>query len=104
MVESAGNADTGRNVNVKLIALGVLGAVLVLFALLNTHEVGVDWIFDTVSAPLILVIVGVRGHRVPDGFPRAGALREPERLTGAPSFRSWPVLVPWPPRARVRHA
>jgi len=56
MVESAGSADTGRNVNVKFIALGLLGAILVLFALLNTHEVGVDWIFDTVSAPLILVI------------------------------------------------
>ncbi len=55
--ENAGSADTGRNVNVKLIALGLLGLVLVLFALLNTHDVGVDWIFDTVRAPMILVIV-----------------------------------------------
>jgi uncharacterized integral membrane protein len=56
MVEDAGSADSGRNINVKFIALGLLGAVLVLFALLNTHDVGVDWIFDTVSAPMILVI------------------------------------------------
>ena len=48
--------DNGRNVNVKLILFGLLGAVLVLFALLNTHEVGVDWLFNTWSAPLILVI------------------------------------------------
>ncbi len=55
--DSARNTDGGRNINVKLIALGLLGAILVLFALLNTHEVGVDWIFDTVRAPMILVIV-----------------------------------------------
>lgn len=49
--------DDGRKVNVKLIVLGVLAAVLVLFALLNTHEVGVDFIFNTWSAPMILVIL-----------------------------------------------
>lgn len=48
--------DTGRTVNVKFVVLGTLAAVLVLFAVLNTHEVGVDWIFDTVSAPMIVVI------------------------------------------------
>jgi uncharacterized integral membrane protein len=48
--------DSGRNVNVKLILFGLLGAVLVIFALLNTHEVGVDWLFNTWSAPMILVI------------------------------------------------
>ena len=48
--------DSGRNVNVKLIVFGLLGAILVLFALLNTHEVGVDWLFNTWSAPMILVI------------------------------------------------
>ena len=35
--------DDGRKVNVKLIVLGLLAAILVLFALLNTHEVGVDF-------------------------------------------------------------
>ena len=49
--------DHGRNVNVKLILLGLLAAILVLFALLNTHEVGVDFVFNTWSAPMILVIV-----------------------------------------------
>ena len=48
--------DDGRKVNVKLILLGLLAAILVLFALLNTHEVGVDFIFNTWSAPMILVI------------------------------------------------
>jgi len=48
--------DSGRKVNVKLIVIGSLVALLVLFALLNTHEVGVDWLFNTWSAPLILVI------------------------------------------------
>ncbi len=49
--------DDGRKVNVKLIVIGVFVALLVVFALLNTHEVGVDWVFDTVRAPMILVIV-----------------------------------------------
>jgi uncharacterized integral membrane protein len=49
--------DDGRKVNVKLILMGLLAAVLVLFALLNTHEVGVDFVFNTWSAPMILVIV-----------------------------------------------
>ena len=48
---------TRRNVNPKLAASGVLTAVLLVFALLNTHEVGVDFIVDTVTAPLIVVVV-----------------------------------------------
>ncbi|HLM19166.1 MAG TPA: LapA family protein [Acidimicrobiia bacterium] len=48
--------DSGRKVNVKLILLGVLAVILVVFALLNTHEVGVDFVFNTWSAPMILVI------------------------------------------------
>ena len=49
--------DNGRTVNVKLILLGLLAAVLLLFAVLNTHEVGVDFIFNTWSAPMIVVIL-----------------------------------------------
>ncbi|HEX9504446.1 MAG TPA: LapA family protein, partial [Acidimicrobiia bacterium] len=49
-------AGSSRKVSGKVIALGVLAVILVLFALLNTHEVGVDWLFDTVSAPMIVVI------------------------------------------------
>jgi uncharacterized integral membrane protein len=48
--------DDGRKVNVKLIVLGVLAAILVLFAVLNTHEVGVDYVVDTWSTSLIVVI------------------------------------------------
>jgi uncharacterized integral membrane protein len=48
--------DDGRKVNVKLIVLGLLAAILVLFALLNTHEVGVDFLLNTWSTSLILVI------------------------------------------------
>jgi len=39
------------------VASGVLGAILLIFALLNTDEVGVDFIVDTVTAPLIVVVV-----------------------------------------------
>jgi uncharacterized integral membrane protein len=49
--------DDGRKVNVKLILLGLLAAILVLFAVLNTHEVGVDFVFNTWSASLIVVIL-----------------------------------------------
>ncbi len=83
--------DDGRKVNVKLILFGLLGVVLMLFALLNTHEVGVDWLFNTWSAPMILVIavsavIGfamgflVRGHlanKKSDG--EAGSPGETER-------------------------
>jgi uncharacterized integral membrane protein len=57
MADGGRSPDTGRNINFKLVALGAVGALLLLFALVNTHEVGVDWIFDTVSVPMILVIV-----------------------------------------------
>lgn len=44
--------------NVKRITLVVIGALIALFAVLNTREVTVDWIFGTpVQTPLILVIV-----------------------------------------------
>jgi uncharacterized integral membrane protein len=56
MAAEAARGDS-RKVNVKLITLGFVAAVLVTFALLNTHEVGVDWIFDTVSVPMIIVIL-----------------------------------------------
>ena len=49
--------DDGRKVNVKLILLGALAAILVVFAVLNTHEVGVNFIFNTWSASLIVVIL-----------------------------------------------
>jgi uncharacterized integral membrane protein len=56
MAESV-HHDDGRKVNVKLIVLGTLAAILVLFALLNTHEVGIDFVVNTWSAPAIVVIL-----------------------------------------------
>jgi uncharacterized integral membrane protein len=49
--------NEGRKVNVKLVLLGLLAVILVVFALLNTDEVGVDFIINTWSAPLIVVIL-----------------------------------------------
>ena len=49
--------NDGRRMNVKLILLGGLVVILVLFALLNTRDVDVDFILSTWSAPMILVIV-----------------------------------------------
>jgi uncharacterized integral membrane protein len=64
--------DDGRKVNVKLILLGALAAILVLFALLNTHEVGVDFIFNTWSASLIVVILIAAGIGFALGFLTRG--------------------------------
>jgi uncharacterized integral membrane protein len=40
-----------------MIAAGVLGAVLVVFAVLNSQDVRVHWLVTTSTAPLIIVIV-----------------------------------------------
>lgn len=50
------STQSSRNINWKLIAIGSLVALLVLFALLNTHEVGVDYIIGTFSTSMIVVI------------------------------------------------
>ena len=60
--------NDGRKVNVKLILLGAFAAMLVVFAILNTHEVGVDFIFNTWSAPMILVIAIVAAIGFALGF------------------------------------
>lgn len=41
----------------RLAVAAVLGGLTVAFALLNTDEVEVDWIFGTFNTPLIVVIV-----------------------------------------------
>ncbi|HEY3671710.1 MAG TPA: LapA family protein [Acidimicrobiia bacterium] len=66
--------DDGRKVNVKLILLGALAAILVLFAILNTHEVGVDFIVNTWSASLIVVILIAAGIGFAIGFLVRGHL------------------------------
>jgi len=60
--------NDGRKVNVKLILLGAFAAMLVVFAILNTHEVGVDFIFNTWSASLIVVILISAGIGFALGF------------------------------------
>jgi uncharacterized integral membrane protein len=45
-----------RNVNWKFVGIGLLALVLIVFAVLNTHKVGVDYIFDTLRTPMIVVI------------------------------------------------
>lgn len=42
--------------NTRLIAAAVLGALIGLFALLNTDDVDVNWLLGTWSTPLIVVI------------------------------------------------
>jgi uncharacterized integral membrane protein len=39
------------------IALAVLGALVVVFAVLNSQSVKIDWIVTTTRAPLIVVII-----------------------------------------------
>ena len=64
--------DDGRKVNVKLIVIGLLAAILVLFALLE-HPRGRGRLASStpVSAPMILVIAMSAVDRVRDGIPRA---------------------------------
>jgi uncharacterized integral membrane protein len=56
----------GRRVSTKAILLGVLALVLVLFAVLNTDEVSVDWILGSWQTPLIVVIllIGLLGFAI----------------------------------------
>ncbi len=46
-----------RSEQVRLALAAVLGGLTVAFALLNTGDVAVNWIFGTFSTPLIVVIL-----------------------------------------------
>jgi lipopolysaccharide assembly protein A len=46
------------DISAKQVVVGLLALVLVIFALLNTQEVRVDFILDDRRIPLIIVIVG----------------------------------------------
>ncbi len=46
-----------RRERVRLVGAGVLGALLVAFALLNLDAVEVNWLLGTWSTPLIVVIL-----------------------------------------------
>jgi uncharacterized integral membrane protein len=45
-----------RQHRARVIAAGVVGAVITAFALLNLNDVKVHWLFDTGRTPLIVVI------------------------------------------------
>ena len=96
--------DDGRKVNVKLIVLGILAAVLVLFALLNTHEVGVDFVLNTWSASLILVIAISAAIGFALGLPYEGAPGRSslERLTAVAGSVSVTGSIGGPRPARVK--
>jgi len=46
-----------RRGNPTLLAAGILGVVLIVFAVLNSQTVKIHWIITTTRSPLILVIV-----------------------------------------------
>jgi uncharacterized integral membrane protein len=66
MARNEHGAAGGRRISTKTILLGILGAVLVLFGVLNTDEVSVDWILGSWQTPLIVVILlsGVLGFAI----------------------------------------
>jgi lipopolysaccharide assembly protein A len=45
-----------RSDQAKLIVAGVVGALIVVFAVANLEEVEVDWLVTTAQTPLIVVI------------------------------------------------
>jgi uncharacterized integral membrane protein len=47
---------TRGKLTARTVAAAVLGAVLVLFAVLNSQDVRVHWLITTSTAPLIIVI------------------------------------------------
>ncbi len=54
---ASGAGKRSRADQARLAVAAVLGGLTVAFALLNTGDVEVDWIFGTFSTPLIVVIV-----------------------------------------------
>ncbi|HTT30585.1 MAG TPA: hypothetical protein VMG37_19375 [Solirubrobacteraceae bacterium] len=49
--------DVDRRRQQRLIAAGVIGALVVVFALINLNDVKVHWLIATGQTPLIVVIV-----------------------------------------------
>jgi uncharacterized integral membrane protein len=46
-----------RHVTARMVAAALLGALLTLFAVLNSQTVRIHWIVTTTNAPMIVVIV-----------------------------------------------
>jgi uncharacterized integral membrane protein len=56
--DELGGARRDRKATARLLAATVLGALLTLFAVLNSQSVRVHWIVTTTHVPMIVVIVG----------------------------------------------
>jgi uncharacterized integral membrane protein len=52
--QNAGHSE--NRIQPRHIVIGICLLVLLVFAILNTDEVGIDFVFDTVRAPLVLLI------------------------------------------------
>jgi uncharacterized integral membrane protein len=52
-----GSEPTSRRFGAAQITVAVIAVVLLVFALANLDDVPIDFVVDTVNAPLILVIV-----------------------------------------------
>ena len=51
------SSRSSRDINWKLISIGVLVLVLVIFAIANTHDVQVDYVVGSFDSSMIVVIV-----------------------------------------------
>jgi uncharacterized integral membrane protein len=58
--------SSGRKINAKMVLLGILAVILVVFGLLNTDDAQVNWILGTWETSLIVVILlsGVLGFLI----------------------------------------
>ena len=54
---AARDAKEHRRITARMVAGGVLGALLVVFAVLNLQTARIHWIVTTTSSPMIVVIV-----------------------------------------------
>jgi len=50
--------ERSRRDNARRVAIGILAAVALLFAVLNFEDVKVDLLFGSVTMPLVIVIAG----------------------------------------------
>lgn len=55
--ESPRPTGPDRRERARLVALGLIGAILVVFAVINLNSVEVHWLVTSGSAPLIVVIL-----------------------------------------------
>jgi uncharacterized integral membrane protein len=82
----SGRGGRSRSEQVRLALAAVLGGLTVAFALLNTGDVAVNWIFGTFSTPLIVVILVSLLVGALFGFVLAKRAARPRRAaTRAPS-------------------